>query len=404
MRAIEFLKQQLKESTLITDVPNDNWLQSKIDYAKEKGRNSFGVPYMGSTTAYVKPDIRLPVSLLKRLPGMRGEQSNVRQKDLEAIMKIMKDTGKLPLTNSGKEYAPFVLVAHNGEAWVSEGNHRIMAAAKLGWDTLPVELKYFDGGERIESGPLYPSKIGLSEPEPGSRVVVNLDEEDVDEAESGTPEAREIVATLKKAGYKQLGSGADATVWMKDAGQVLKIVMPESQDITQAAFTFKKFYEFCMKHQDLACVPKFIPIQGQAYAEFTLGNKQYMQISMEQLKKIPRNSFDEGIVWFFSDFVAQNSPWNKVDEVLGYPSTWYDFNSRFANRYTDKWQNLSMIKGNEQKYAEYQLLYTVMQLLYTTGKINKMFWDLHTENAMLRDDGTIVIIDPWFERYSGTIR
>lgn len=404
MRAIEFLKQQLKESTLITDVPNDNWLQSKIDYAKEKGRNNFGVPYMGSTTAYVKPDVRLPVSLLKRLPGMRGEQSNVRQKDLEAIMKIMKDTGKLPLTDSGKEYAPFVLVAHNGEAWVSEGNHRIMAASKLGWDTLPVELKYFDGGERIESGLLYPGKIGLSEPEPGSRVVVNLDEEDVDEAESGTPEAREIVATLKKAGYKQLGSGADATVWMKDAGQVVKIVMPESQDITQAAFTFKKFYEFCMQHQDLACLPKFIPIQGQAHTEFILGNKQYMQISMEQLKKIPRNSLSEGIVWFFSDYVSNGVPWEKASSELSSPKIWYEFNGRYANQLAEKWINLSQLPKNKTKYAEIRLLYLVMELLYRTGKINKMYWDLHTENAMMRNDGTIVIIDPWFERYSGTIR
>jgi hypothetical protein len=164
MRAIDFLSH-LNESTLITDVPNEDWLQGKIDYAKSKGRDSYGVPYMtSSTTAVVKPFIRLPVSLLKRLPGMRGEQRNVRQNDLAAIMKIMRDTGKLPLTRSGEEYAPFVVVAYNGEAWVSEGNHRIMAADRLGWDTLPVELRYFDGGERIKSGPLYPGKIGLSEP------------------------------------------------------------------------------------------------------------------------------------------------------------------------------------------------------------------------------------------------
>jgi len=36
-----------------------------------------------------------------------------------------------------------------------------MAAARLGWDSLPIELKYYDGGERIEQGPLYPGKIGL---------------------------------------------------------------------------------------------------------------------------------------------------------------------------------------------------------------------------------------------------
>jgi len=221
----------------------------------------------------------------------------------------------------------------------------------------------------------------------------------VEEAEEGTPESKEIVKTLKNAGYKQLGSGADATVWMKDAGQVLKIVMPESKDITQAAFTFKKFFEFCMQHQDLACLPKFIPIQGQAYSEFSLGGKNYMQISMEQLYPFKNGSFEQGIVWFFSDYVSNNIKWEKVDEELKWPSTWYSFNGKTANRYTDVWESL-----NPNKKAEYQLLYVVMQLLYRTGKINKMFWDLHTENAMQRQDGTIVIIDPWFERYSGTIR
>ena len=161
MRANEFIT----EGTLSVDVPNEEWLQDKIDYAKRKGRDSFGVPYMGSTTAYVRQPsyVELPVDLLARIPGARDEQRNVRHNDLEAIMKIMKDTGKLPLTQSGKEYMPFITVAWNGEPWVSEGNHRIMAAKRLGWKTLPVELKYFDGGERIRSGVLYPGKIGLGD-------------------------------------------------------------------------------------------------------------------------------------------------------------------------------------------------------------------------------------------------
>jgi len=236
------------------------------------------------------------------------------------------------------------------------------------------------------SGPLFPTDSAL------------------EEAEKGTPESHEIVQTLKNAGYNQIGSGADATVWMKDAGQVLKIVMPESQDITQAAFTFKKFYEFCMQHQDLACLPKFIPIQGKAYSEFTLGEKKYMQISMEQLNKIPKNSLSEGIVWFFSDYVSNGVPWEKVNSELSSPKIWYEFNGRYANQLAEKWINLSQLPKNKTKYAEIRLLYLVMELLYRTGKINKMYWDLHTENAMIRDDGTIVIIDPWFERYSGTIR
>lgn len=154
-------KKKINEE-LVVDVPNEDWLSGKQQYAQERGRNSFGVPYMGTATAWVRGQPpRVPVSILRRLPGMRGEQKNVRKDDLEAIKDIMGRTGKLPLTDSGREYLPFIMVAWNGEAWVNEGNHRIMAAAALGWEDLPIEIKYFDGGERVETGDLYPGKIGL---------------------------------------------------------------------------------------------------------------------------------------------------------------------------------------------------------------------------------------------------
>lgn len=190
-QASEYHRTDIKvdESILVTDVPKEEWLDSKIRYAQERGRNSHGAPYMGATTAYVRnPDyVELPVSLLARIPGAQGEQKNVRHKDLEAITKIMQDTGKLPLTNSGEEYKPFIGVAWNGEPWTLEGNHRIMAAARLGWKTLPVEVKYFDGGERVRSGPLYPEKIGLKKPEPGSTVIMNREAVDENFADGKKP-------------------------------------------------------------------------------------------------------------------------------------------------------------------------------------------------------------------------
>ena len=153
-------KQGVTEGLTI-DVPNEEWLQDKIDYAKSKGRDEWGAPFFGSTTAYARPNPQVSVVRLELLKGMRNEQNNVRKTDLEWLMARMEKTGKLPLTNQGEEYAPFVMVAYNGEAWVSEGNHRIMAAYRLGWKKMPVEIKYFDGGERVESGIMYPGKIGL---------------------------------------------------------------------------------------------------------------------------------------------------------------------------------------------------------------------------------------------------
>jgi hypothetical protein len=147
---------------LNVDVPNEEWLQSAIDDAIQNSPDRNGLPYMGKTTATAR-NVEIPIRILKRIPGMRREQSNVRHRDLAAIRKIMSTTGKLPLhTHTQEEYKPFINVAYDGSAWVNEGNHRIMAAYELGWPSLPVEISYFDGGERIESGTMYPSKIGLA--------------------------------------------------------------------------------------------------------------------------------------------------------------------------------------------------------------------------------------------------
>ena len=159
MKAKEFIIEGLS-----IDVPNEEWLQDKIDYAERKGRDEWGAPFFGSTTAYARPNPQVSVVRLELLKGMRNEQNNVRKTDLEWLMATMEKTGKLPLTKQGEEYAPYVMVAYNGEAWVNEGNHRIMAAYRLGWKKMPIEIKYFDGGERVESGIMYPGKIGLGQP------------------------------------------------------------------------------------------------------------------------------------------------------------------------------------------------------------------------------------------------
>jgi hypothetical protein len=160
MRATEFIT----EGTYWEYVPNEDWLQEKIDYAKSKGRNSYGVPHFGSTTAGVRgTPPRVRVMRLASLPGMRHEQTNVRKDDLKWLMDYMDTHKKLPPMGSSpdSEYLPYIMVAYNGEAWVNEGNHRIMAAYRLNWQDMPIEIRYFDGGERIKDGPMYPGKIGL---------------------------------------------------------------------------------------------------------------------------------------------------------------------------------------------------------------------------------------------------
>lgn len=199
MRAREFLSESYRSvinEELRVDVPNEEWLQDAIDYAKSKSPDRNGLPYMGKTTASVR-NVDVPLSILRRIPGMRQEQSKVRHHDLAAIRKIMHTTGKLPLHgHTGQEYKPFINVAYDGSAWVNEGNHRIMAAAELGWESLPVEISYFDGGERIKSGPMYPGKIGLAEAmDQGTRWT-------------GDEPYRDLVELDLEEGWKDLAVGA----------------------------------------------------------------------------------------------------------------------------------------------------------------------------------------------------
>jgi hypothetical protein len=185
--------KQLKEGTLSVDVPNEDWLADKIDYARSKGRNSYGVPYMGSTTAHVRgTPPRVRVQRLASLPGMRDEQRNVRKDDLAWLMDYMDKNKRLPPMGSSpdQEYLPYIAVAYNGEAWVNEGNHRIMAAYRLNWPDMPVEIRYFDGGERVKDGPMYPGKIGLGE------VDAPKTNEDLNEAETTGWTALEVVESI----------------------------------------------------------------------------------------------------------------------------------------------------------------------------------------------------------------
>lgn len=140
------------------DIPNENWLQGKIDYALRSPRNEFGVPKMSSVTGSFKSPVMVPTRWFQDARGQRGEEKNVRQKDLEAIRKIIRDTGKFPLNDDGTEYVPYVEIGYDGKPWVSEGNHRIMAAIAEGMEYMPIELRYFDGGQR-RAGKFAPENI-----------------------------------------------------------------------------------------------------------------------------------------------------------------------------------------------------------------------------------------------------
>ena len=143
---------------LHSDNPGGDWLKYKQEDASKAGLSEWNTPKrIGTVTGSFDKELTIPVSILKNLKGMRGEQTQVRKDDLSWLKKKM-ESGKLPEGRLGEEYAPFVQVDQNGNAWVSEGNHRIMAADQLGWKSMPVEVRYYNGGENVD-GIFHPSKI-----------------------------------------------------------------------------------------------------------------------------------------------------------------------------------------------------------------------------------------------------
>lgn len=124
------------------DVPNISWLQNDREYAKERAAKT-GRPITGTVTASFEG--RLPIEIVKDLPGENNEHTN---KDIltdfkaEPIFESIKNEGvKEPIT---------IFVNYEGKAYISEGNHRTHIAYATGQKDIPVEVRYFSGGEFIK--------------------------------------------------------------------------------------------------------------------------------------------------------------------------------------------------------------------------------------------------------------
>jgi hypothetical protein len=195
---------------------------------------------------------------------------------------------------------------------------------------------------------------------------------------------QKVYQTMADAGYKKVGRGAHSSVWTKDAGSVIKI-------ITSGQTPFLKFYKFCRAHPDNPHLPRFVPIQGQDHEVFKLYGEKFLQVSMEKLRKIRSDSVQEFLIWYLEDAAGDNKSWDEV------------FTELTANEGSELWkhQNQFPLKTlqiiykslTEQPNHWLPLYKTIVALFKHTG--SALFWDLHTDNAMQRSDGTIVITDPY---------
>lgn len=207
------------------------------------------------------------------------------------------------------------------------------------------------------------------------------------EAESGTKNVSAINKKFKEAGYKKIGSGADSTVWAKDEGSVIKMLMPEDSN-SMAEKVFLEFYNFVRSNPNLPNLPKFL----ESAQTMDINGKSYTFVAMERLQHLKRGSIDEAMVWILSDFAIKKMSWEAVLKELANPKTWEYWDGPPSVE-----KILQIVQTMDEKVSSrYSILYKLMTLLYHTGRINKLDWDLHTENVMKRADGSLVVIDPWF--------
>ena len=189
---------------------------------------------------------------------------------------------------------------------------------------------------------------------------MNESKQGVTEAETATQNSRQLAKEFRQLGYSQIGSGADATVWARDDSHVIKILMPEDVG-SRAEQIFRKFYEFSMAHQDLACVPRFNEVNT-----IDINGKEYTQIEMERLAPIEKGTFMEGVVWLLSDYVAEQTPWSTIESELAMPDTWEIYSPNYADTLARTWQSLLENPAGRKTYAMYRQLYNVMKLLFAT--------------------------------------
>ena len=343
MRATEFIIESLQQTTL-SSLYNGNY----------PDRDETFWDYV-STGELNKP---LDIQTLARHKVMITLLGQYRAEHIDDVIDMLDDDRKELVQSYVDDPALSSKVIVLADHRIIDGNHRALAAAIKG-----VPINYVDLADLEEQ------------------------EDNLQEYDTSSKSSKQIIAKLKQLGYKLLGSGVDATVWSKDAGSVIKILMPF--DNTSADNAFLTFYEFCQRHKS-PFLPKFISIGGAHHTVFELDGKQYRQIAMEKLAPLPGGSLMEKMVWALSDLVSVAFiKWADVKKQLVTPDFWEHFPNP-GNHVEEVTQALA----NPQLDKQYAALFTVMQQLYQTGNQHGLGWDLHTENVMARGN-TPVITDPY---------
>ena len=149
----QFTPETLPEPDIYESNPGGDWEARKQATAEqeqiealEAGEDIGTAARMlsGSTTQTIRR-VEIPVEKLRTLEGVNKEQPAPGEPKYDALRKSVDENG----FDRKKAGLPMVWVNHKGEAFLYEGNNRVAVAAEEGVKTLPVEIQYRNGAEKV---------------------------------------------------------------------------------------------------------------------------------------------------------------------------------------------------------------------------------------------------------------
>lgn len=192
-----------------------------------------------------------------------------------------------------------------------------------------------------------------------------------------------ITEVMLQKGYKKLGSGQDQVAFLGSDGTVLKIFKTNKNSarggFSEGQRMGVEWITYCQKNSNNPFLPKFSGFESFEFPPDS--GSMYLQIRMEKLGKVPNDWHYqlENIADKIDDHWSINT---YLDEYL--PDDRADTNEATAT--------LMLHLGIE----EFKQLWTTLVVLNRVCSDNDWVWDLHSGNYMSRNDGTPVILDPYF--------
>lgn len=200
-----------------------------------------------------------------------------------------------------------------------------------------------------------------------------------------------VARIMNKHGYRKLGAGVDAMVFgKKGEGNVVKIIIPEDTIIEQSENTFAEFMKFCKQNKRNPHLPKFVNLRMDP---IVIDGEKFSLQGMERLKRL---SADEEkivfVMWKFLDDKKRNTTFER------FITTYYKERIKDHGPTAHPGLIKDELRINKKAAKEERFFNTLKEVMLKGKQLGftiDIFPGEYGTNVMKRDDGTLVIMDPW---------